>query len=149
MLVNPIPVGILDVFKLYDQYKILGFTVRLFPANVGTEPGTGVVGPPVFNRGDQCWWTDQRFDSTALQPLFISEVINNASTRMMNPRRFQRRSIWRATGNPEWGSCIDYTTDPDDWDGSIEFLGNNATPDYPLYYYTIQWKVIVRGRRQN
>lgn len=146
MLVPPLPTNILDLFSLYDQYKILAMKVRLYPANVGTEPGQ-VLASAVWNRGDQIVWSDQRVD-TAIVPIFVSEVINNASAKMINPRRPYARTIFRAKGHPQWGSCVNYQNDPDDWDASIEILGNNATPGRTLWFYTIQWKVVVRGRRQ-
>lgn len=152
-LTAPAPFGVLDLFGLYDQYKILGYTVKWFPANVGIEPDSALFVSSGLLRGDCITWTDQRFEPTNPQPVNISGVINNASCKMINPRRPYRRSIYRSKGNPEWGSCQNYTTAPDSWDSSIEMLVNGATASTAtatpvLFYYTVQWKIVVRGRRQ-
>lgn len=148
---QPVPAGKNEIFTLYDQYKILAMRVRWFPANVGTEPGVPPVSDPLL-RGDQVIWSDQRVDSTQQVPQFIGEVINNASARMINPRRPYTRVLYRPKGVPAWGSCIDFTTSPDSWNGAIYHIVNNATPsptNRPLFYYTLTYKVLVRGRRQN
>lgn len=155
MLDNPAPVGVDNVFALYDQYKILALKVKFFPAFVGNEPDFAVLPGGGLFRGDTIVWSDQRFDPNAQVPTTISQVINNASAKMINSRRPYARALYRSRGNPEWGSCQQPTNDPDTWDASIEILGNNyrpaatptATPQV-FWYYTIQWKIIVRGRRQ-
>lgn len=155
LLTNP-PFGILQLFDMYDQYKILAYTVRFFPANVGIESDSAIFAAAGLKRGNTIVWSDQRFDSNQATPSSISNVINNASSRIINSRRPYKRTIFRAKGNPNWGSCHDYTTDPDPWDSSIEILVNDATPSsltpplvsIQLYFYTVSWKVIVRGRRQ-
>lgn len=149
-----------NCLEMYDQYKILGFMVRFFPADVGTEalaraglqpPGTA----PTLQRGDQLLWLDQRIDPGAQVPQFITEVINTSSARMINPRRPYRISIWRPRGKPNWGSTTDIATIADPWNASINMLINNATsvpttqPELPIWYYTIQWKVVFRGRKQD
>lgn len=152
---QPVAAGRDAIFTLYDQFKVLAMRIRWFPANVGTEPGSGVAGPlqVYMARGDQVVWSDQRVDATQQVPQFISEVINNASARMINPRRPYTRVIYRPKGVPAWGSCIDPLTSPDQWNGGIYQLINNSTPaatsGRPLWYYTLTYKVLVRGRRQN
>lgn len=150
-----VPVGKQEVFSLYDQFKVLAMRVRWFPANVGTEPGSGVAGPlqPYMARGNQVVWSDQRVDATLQVPQFVTEVINNASARMINPRRPYTRVIYRPKGVPNWGSCVDYSTTPDSWNGAVYQLINDATPagtsGRPVWFYTLTYKVLVRGRRQN
>ena len=145
------PVGWPAVKTLYDQYKVLAIKVRFFPANVGVEPDSVLIGGSnALLRGDTAVWTDQRYQPNV--PTLISEIINNASTRMINSRRAYARSLFRPRGNPEWGDT--QSTTPDSWDGAIELLINNATPQPVggtgpvLWYFTIQYKVLVRGRRQ-
>lgn len=136
------------IFSLYDQYKVLAISVKWFPVNVGTEPGQ-VLSQAIFNRGDQVIWSDQRFDESATVPVLLGEVLNHGSARMIQPRRFQARTMYRSKGHPEWGSCENPLTNPDPWNGAIQMLVNNATPDRALWYYTLTYKVLVRGRRQN
>lgn len=137
-----------NVFAMYDQYKVLSMRVKWFPVNVGTEPGQ-VLAQGIFNRGDQVIWSDQRFDDTAQVPILISEILNHGSARMIQPRRFQTRSMFRPKGFPRWGSCEDFVDNPDPWNGAIQMIVNNATEDRPLWYYTLTYKVAFRGRRQN
>lgn len=136
------------IFSLYDQFKVLAISVKWFPVNVGTEPGQ-VLAQGILNRGDQVIWSDQRFDDTAVLPIQISEVLNHGSARMIQPRRFQSRTMYRPKGHPEWGSCENPQTIQDPWNGAIQMLVNNATPNRPIWYYTLTYKVLVRGRRQN
>lgn len=136
------------IFTLYDQFKVLAIKVRWFPVNVGTEPGQ-VLAQGIFNRGDQIIWSDQRFDETAVAPIQISEVLNHGSARMIQPRRYQSRTMYRPRGHPEWGSCEDPQNIQDSWNGAIQMLVNNVTPDRPIWYYTVTYKVAFRGRRQN
>lgn len=150
-----IPVGLLELFSLYDQYKLLAFTVRWFPANVGQESDSQLLSNNGLRRGDVIVYSDQRFDPTAVVPVNIGQVINQGSARMINARRPYKRTLFRASGNPDWGSCKDYANNPDQWDASIEMIINNAQPStvlpfnqIHLYYYTVQWKVLVRGRSQ-
>lgn len=136
------------IFSLYDQFKVLAISVKWFPCNVGTEPGQ-VLSQGIFNRGDHVIWSDQRFDDSATIPIQISEVLNHGSARMIQPRRFQARTMYRPKGHPEWGSCEAPQTIQDSWNGAIQMLVNNVTPARPLWYYTLTYKVLVRGRRQN
>lgn len=156
-LYNTNPNGWLEYTRLYDQYKILGFTYKLFPSNVGTEPtsqgGTG-QGTVHFNRGNHCLWIDQRFDPNVTQPSQISEIINTASARLINPRRPYKMSIWRPKGKYVWGSTRDIINSGDNWTGSIQHLINGATQQVgpilkDVYFFTIQWKVIFRGRQDD
>lgn len=157
-LYNSNPNGWLEYTRLYDQYKILGFKYRLFPANVGTEPtsngGPGPLQTIHFNRGNHCIWVDQRFDPNVQQPTLIGEIINTASARLINPRRPYSVSIWRPKGKYVWGSTRDIISSGDNWTGSIQHLINGATPQTgptlkDVYFYTIQWKVIFRGRQDD
>jgi len=161
------PQGWAEATAMFDQYKVMGMTYRLFPANVGTEstgrdPTLGGTTPsnliPLpINRGNHCLWLDQRFDGSVQQPTSIGDVINTASARLINPRRPYRISIWRPTGKPKWGSTRSLTTNPDDWTGVINHIVEGATPlppatpqpQIPIYYYTLQWKVVFRGRQDD
>lgn len=140
---------------MYDQYKILGFKIRYFPANVGIEPHAtrpGQTGDLTLMRGNHCLWVDQRYDPNVQLPTSIGEVINTASARLINPRRPYAISIWRPKGKYVWGSCKDINSNPDPWNGTINHIVEDATISVPpagpltIYFYTIQWKVIFRGR---
>ncbi len=147
------PVGWDALKLLYDQYKVLGFKVKWFPANVGIEPDTAVFAANALFRGDTVVYSDQRFEPQGQIPVAISEVINFASARMINSRRPYSRSLYRAKGYPGWANTRGPPT-ADPWNGSIEMITNNATPataggNAPLlWYYTVQYKVLVRGRIQ-
>lgn len=152
----PVPQGWTALKELYDQYKVLALHLRLYPANVGIEPDATLLAAGGLLRGNAVVWTDQRFDSTANAPTQINQVISNASTHMLPTRGFYRRSLFRARGYPTWANTQGPAT-VDSWNGSIELLVNNATPAslVPpiatplLWYYTLTYKVIVRGRTQN
>lgn len=146
--------GWTNLKTLYDQYKVLAIKLKLFPANVGIESDTAFIGSNGLLRGDTCVWSDQRYDANAQVPTLISQVINNASTRMINSRRSYNRTLYRPKGNPGWGQTNGPPT-PDSWNGSIELIINGATPaPVPpaaaptLYYYTLEYKVLMRGRTQ-
>lgn len=152
------PNGWAEFTRLYDQFKILGFTYKLFPANVGTEAtaGSNTLGTPIYtNRGNHVIWTDQRFDPNVQQPVQINEIINTASARLFNPRRPYTRSIWRPKGKYAWGSTRDFTTTaPDPWSGSINHLINDGTvqpanTDKIIYFYSLTYKVVFRGRQDD
>lgn len=152
------PNGWAEYTNLYDQFKILGFTYKLFPANVGTEAtgGSNSTGTPIYtNRGNHIIWVDQRFDGNVAQPTLISDVINTASARLINPRRPYTRSIWRPKGKFSWGSTRDFTTTtPDPWTGAIQHLINDATiqptaTNKIVYFYTLTFKVVFRGRQDD
>lgn len=159
------PKGWSEAIALYDQYKILGMTIKMYPANVGTEatgadqlasaPNTIPIG---INRGNHVMYIDQRQDSPGVSnPTSISQIINRGSARMINPRRPFTMSIWRPKGKPLWGSTKDILGAPDSWTGSINHFaeGGSIIPNTPagvpqtitVYYYTITWKVIFRGRQ--
>lgn len=148
------PVGWDALRSLYDQYKVLALKVRFFPANVGVEPDSVLIGGSnALLRGDVAVWNDQRFDLGGQTPSTIGEVINIASCRMINARRPYTRRIFRARGFPQWANTQGPAT-VDSWNGSIEMIINNATPQPAggtapvLWYYTVQYKVLVRGRTQ-
>lgn len=139
--------------NLYDQYKILGMKVKYFPANLGTEadPIAGQFQTPL-KRGNVVCWIDQRYDPGTQTPSTISEVIGNNNTRMLQPNRRITCSIWRPIGKVVWGSTKDLQTAGDPWSGELALLINDASITPPngvpivLYYYTVQYKVVFRGR---
>lgn len=142
--------------QYYDQYKLLGFKVRWFPANVGIESHDATLGTDfTLKRGNQVIWSDQRFDPAQPQPTAISDIINTASARLINPRRPYSRALWRPKGKYIWGSMKDYaTTGADPWTGVIQqFIqdSTNSTVANPatLFFYTIMYKVVFRGRIQD
>ena len=144
-----------DLLKqVYDQYKVLAIKIRFFPANVGIEPDSALFSASnALLRGQTVVWNDQRSDSTQ-QPASISDVINNASCRMLPSRRYFSRSIFRAKGYPGWAN-IQTPAASDPWNGSINVFTQDATPssitppttNIVLWYFTVQYKVIFRGRR--
>lgn len=150
------PQGWACITQMYDQYKIMGFTYKLFPANVGTEPTASGPGAATihFDRGNHIIWTDQRFDPNVVLPSSIADVINTGSARLINPRRPFTKSIWRPKGKYQWGSTRDLLTAGDAWTGSINHLINGATIQQPnqlraSFFYTLTFKVIVRGRQDD
>lgn len=153
-LVTNTPAGFLDTCRLYDEFKVLAMAVRWFPANVGIESDNILFGNLGLLRGDAIIWLDQR--SPAIPPPIasISDKINFASCRMINPRRPQKRTIYRATGHPRWGGASNPGQLPDTWNGTVNLFGQNTTllvppaTAVPLWYYTISYKVIFRGRSQ-
>lgn len=154
-----------SMLDIYDQYKVLGFKIKLFPSNVGIEPHDSLLGTDyTLFRGNHIVWSDQRLDPTLPDPISISQVINTASAKMINPRRPYTRSLYRPRGQPEWGATTDLpppyppvpTAKVDPWSGCICHFYQDAsgpppasTPDTPLFFYTIQYKVLFRGRRQD
>jgi len=153
------PNGWAEFTRLYDQFKILGFQYKLFPSNVGTEPTSSAAAGPAatihFNRGNHCIWLDQRLDPGVIAPTQISDVINTASARLINPRRPYKTSMWRPKGKYIWGSTRNFTTtQPDPWTGNINHIIEGATQQppgqvKPCYYYTLQYKVVFRGRQDD
>ncbi|AXQ66008.1 MAG: capsid protein [Circoviridae sp.] len=143
-----------DLLKqIYDQYKVLAIKIRFFPANVGIEPDSALFTSNALLRGQTVVWNDQRTDSGTPVPNSISDVINNSSCKMITCRRYFTRSIYRAKGYPGWANIQTQASD-DPWNGSINVLTQDATPDpgggtppITLWYFTVQYKVIFRGRR--
>lgn len=148
------PAQLDNVFQMYDEYKLLGMSIKLFPANVGTEPNMFGPGIQTLNRGDCVLWTDQA--PPFQNPATIGEIINTASCRMINPRRPQRRSLYRPKGHPHWGRTQQPpASNEDEWSGVISVAGFHTTPAPPpplaaptLWYYTRTYKVLFRGRVQ-
>ena len=139
---------------LYEEYKVLAMFVRIFPANVGTEPFNNAVNPTgPFNRGDTIVWQDQ---AEPFKPptATISDVINTASCRMISSRRPYKRVLFRPRGYPKWGVVDPATPQPDLWNGAIHLLVEGTSlPNVPpaqlkLWYWTRCYKVAVRGRTQ-
>lgn len=152
------PQGWSQMIQLYDQFKILGFRYKLFPASVGIEAtggSTNIATPIWLNRGNHLLWKDQRFDPNVQLPTAISDVINTASARLINARQPYTMSIWRPKGKYIWGSTKDFTgNQPDPWTGSINHFieGGNIQPVgdvKTIYYYTLQFKVVFRGRQDD
>jgi len=144
------PPSFVAASRLYDQYKILGMTLKLFPANLYDN----YQSPTGLRRGNHAVWTDLRFDVSAVAPSTIQDVINYASTKIIIPSKKYSRSIFRPQGKPQWGSCRDILTSADPWSGSIEYLINGATitpagsPEI-LMFWTNTFKVLFRGRTEN
>jgi len=143
---------------IYDEYKVLGFKMKLFPANVGTESHDPVGSDRSFRRGNHVVWNDQ--DTPGAFPVVtqIREVINTASARMVNPRRPYTRAIWRPYGHNKWTSTEDggsgIVIDQDPWSGSIQLFYQDASVtvspnSIALWFVTVQFKVLFRGRRQD
>lgn len=153
-LVTSTPPGFDDLCKLYDEFKVLGMYIKFFPANVGIEADSALFVSNGLLRGDAIVYSDQRGDVVPSAPQSISDKINQASCRMINPRRPYSRAIFRSTGNPDWGGCESITQQPDQWVGGIYIFGQNTSiltlPALPLtlWYWTRTYKVIVRGRIQ-
>lgn len=145
-----------QVLPLYDEYKVMGYIVRLFPSGVGTESMDPQGPARALVRGDHILMSDQNWP-TGGAITSISSVINQGSCRMINARRPQRRTIFRPYGLPQWTST---ETDPgglvidaDPWSPAIQLYHENGT-DLPagqriMWWYTIEYKVLFRGRSQN
>lgn len=158
LITNP-PAGFEDLAKLYDQYKILALKVCLFAANIGSEsadPNPPTVAPSFWARGNTIVYSDQRTADPVVPPASISDVINYASARMISSRSAHySRNLFRPKGQPLWAS-LDSTLgapDTDNWKGSIQLKNEGASylppaGNRPLYYWTLCYKVIVRGRVQ-
>ena len=155
------PQGFQECLQLYDQYKVLGMVYRLFPANLQSDPTAGgLQQPPVGNapivmlRGNHCVWIDQRLDPNVQVPTSVGDIISTASARLIDPRRPYKVSIWRPKGRPTWGSTKDIGSRPDQWTGVINHFCEGGTRivgippnnEYPVYYWTLQWEVVFRGR---
>lgn len=147
------PVGWAEIAKLYQQFKTVQMKLSMFPSNVGVEPDSVLIGGSnALLRGDTIVWSTQRWTRAA--PQLISEVINYASARMINSRQSYTRVISRPPGHPQWGDTQSIQDDP--WNAAISVIINGATPQPAtpgatapvLWYYTLEWKVILRGRVQ-
>lgn len=156
----PPPIGATAAFSLYDSYKILGMSIRCYPANVGVEPDTVLFGDSAFLRGNAIVWSDN-FNATDAVPVTntIGERINYGSCRMLNPRRAFRRYLRRPAGNTEWRSTGTAANPPeqDQWKGYVCLFGEGNTSssigppivDRPLWFFKVTYKVILRGRSQD
>ena len=138
---------------LYTQFKVLGMTVRLYPANVGIEPDPSAlpVGANGLFRGNAGVWSDQRPGPTVQFPTSITGMINYGSAKLINPRRPYTRTMYRASGFPTWGG-IAPTALNDSWRGTINLLQVDATASTiaqqpVLWYWSRTLKVVFRGRR--
>lgn len=152
--------------QCYDEYKVLGMRIRFFPCAVGLEPRYTTTGmPSILNRGNLIVWNDQQYDNNVQVPTSIKDVINDSSARMLNARRSFTRTIARPKGFPGWGKNNSVPPPPpppgipptypeaDPWNGCINILVDGSTPStlgnpaVQLYYWTITYKVIFRGRQ--
>lgn len=150
--------------QCYDEYKCLGMRLKMFPCAVGLEPRYTTTGvPSILNRGNLIVWNDQQYDNDVQVPTQISDVINDSSARMLNARRSFTRSIFRPRGFPGWGKNNSMPPNPptnpptfpeaDPWNGCINVLVEGSTPSVlgnpavVLYYWTMTYKVIFRGRQ--
>lgn len=148
--------------ECYNEYKVLAVKVKLFAANVGTETGTisqTNTTPPIprqagYNRGNSVMYLDQDVRPGENLPTDIVNVMTLGSAKMIPSRTaMYTKMLYRKKGVPEWG-CCDRNVDeidrkPDPWFGRIILLGNNArTPTgvSPLWFYTVTYKIIFRGR---
>jgi len=159
---NPILYNIVSfqrLAKVYDQYKVLGWKYRLFPANVGIESHDPPGADRAFRRGNHVIWNDQDTPPSGSPPITqIREVINIASAKMINPRRPYSRSIWRPYGIPDWFSTEDngsgVVIEKDSWSGGINHFYQDSSAlvnpnELPIFFLTVQFKVIFRGRKQD
>lgn len=141
---NPYPnASFWKLCSLYDQYKVLGMKLKMFPSNLQTS---------IYTRGNTASWIDQRDDPPVILPLTINQVIGNNNARLINSNRFYSTSIYRPKGKAPWGSTkLLHTTAraPDPWTGVINVLIEDAS--FPavqacLWYSTVQFKVVFRAR---
>lgn len=155
-LVDNPPNGFVYMKELFDQYKCLAIQMKIFPANVGIEPDSAIFTDSAFYRGNTVIWSDQREEPNVQSPDNISDIISDASARIINSRRPYRRALYRPKGEPRWGSTQDQQTEPDTWDGAIQQLTTEAIPYIPvtpvtpaptLWFWTLSYKVLFRGRR--
>lgn len=143
------------VAECYNEYKVLAIRVRIFSANIGTEPGQAdPPNPPVpgFNRGNTIMYIDQDVRPNEPLPNDITNVINYGSARMIPTLSFKHtKFIKRPSGQPLWGCCdrnvpVANRT-PDPWFGGVYLLGEFARPAIrPLWFYSVTYKIIFRGR---
>lgn len=145
----------------WEEFKVLQFSVKLFPAAVGSEslqeaPNTQPIpgNQATFKRGNTISWVDQG----QADPTFnsIEDLICRPSARLYNPRRYHKRWVVRPKGNPDWGQLDNDGTIalPDQWnDSRIKVYGTSFTPSTSAgtqvwYYVMISFKVLFRGRQQ-
>lgn len=147
------PPAFFTLAGLFDQYKLLGMRVRIYPVNpqIDLNPEGGTP-QKSLKRGNVAVWLDQRHDPGAVLPTQISEIIGNNNTKIINPSKQFSVSLWRPKGKQLWGSTKNLAIYPDPWLANINMLINDATIAPPLstpiqmYFYTVQYKVIFRGR---
>ena len=143
---------------LYSQYKVLKVICKMFPANVGGEsmqhlvagPGQGF---PLLQRGDALTYTGKVSTSSTS----IVDLIQRASARLIQPRRFHKRWTDRPPGYPAWGELSNVGTittyDPWDDESGIHMIGENFTPTQApgqqnYFYVMTLWKVLFRSRQE-
>ena len=146
----------------WEEFKVLQFSVKMFPAAVGSEALQEALNASqpfpsnqaTFKRGNTISWVDQG----AADPNFatIEDLIVRPSARLFNPRRYHKRYVFRPRGNPDWGQLEDNGTValPDQWnDSRIKVYGQGFTPstsagNQTWYYVMVSFKVLFRGRQQ-
>lgn len=143
------------IAQAYTEYKVLAIKVKMFAANIGTEVGQiNTAGPadPGFNRGNTVMYIDQDVKVGEARPTDILAVMNRGSCKMIPTRCDQyTKMLYRPKGHPDWGTCDRNVPaaerTPDSWFGQIAILGNNARMTVrPLWFYTVSYKIIFRGR---
>lgn len=147
---------------IWEEYKVLNFTVQFFASAVGSESLQEANAPAsvpgrvaTFKRGNVVTWVDQGELDTPAGPDIISKLIIKPSARLINARDYHKRYINRPYGNPEWGRLSDdgQISIADDWqDSRIQIYGQDFTPSdaagTQIYYYVmISYKVVFRGRQ--
>ena len=146
-VVPNIPGDFDSVSDAYQEYKVLAVRVTLYAANVGSRSAAAGI-----DGGMVVIYKDQEYINPATQPppTQITDVINNGSCKVI-PSRVSKwtSTIYRASGNPEWGNC-DRNTPPnariaDSWRGVIHLLGQGVS-NAVTWYYTTNYKVVFRGR---
>lgn len=141
--------------ECYNEYQILAVKVKIFAANIGTEPGMAdapLPAVPGFNRGATVMYLDQEVRENEPLQQNIVNVMNLGSAKMIPSRSDQHtKLLYRKKGIPDWGTCdrnvpiADRVPDP--WFAGIYLLGNYARVAVrPLWFYTVTYKVIFRGR---
>ena len=143
------PHGWRSLVAMYDEYKVLGMTVKFYAVNIFTEMNRV--------RGNHISWLDQNVEENPFQlPDSVDDVITNASSKMRNSRRSWSQSLWRPKGVYKWGQCRDIPNHPDPWRGQIYLLAANCSMlsqgeagVTPMYYWTVETKVVFRGRRND
>lgn len=137
----------------YTGYKILAFQIRLFAANVGTEPGP-TLGLSMYNRGNTIVYTVNNALPAQAYSGDIQDLITKGSARMIPSRLDQyKRTMFRPKGFPSWGNCD--TSVPiadrigDRWRGQVVLQGQNSGTLDPatMWFWTMRTKVVFRGRR--
>lgn len=146
-----------QVLPLYEQFKVLGFQLKMIPANPYTE-NIDIPGPARgLYRGNGILLLDQDFktDGTQDPPIqHIRDVINSASCKIINMLRTQYRSIWRPFGQsgytPTAADAQGLVLQVDKWSPAIRYFvqDSSSEPAFDQWFVTVQYKVLFRARKQ-